>query len=67
MQVCFHAYANRPGTLQEISSHVASEGQVGMWGCLKPEETFLMESNKISCLSPLHDSVKKANKSLTVS
>lgn len=30
-----------------------------MHGCLKPEETSLMESNKISCLYPLHDSVKK--------
>lgn len=59
MQVCFHAYANRPGTLQIISSHVAWEGRVGMQGCLKPEETFLMESNKISCLPPLHDSVEK--------
>lgn len=67
MQVCFHAYANRPGTLQEISSPAACEGRVGMQGCLKPEETFLMESNKISCLSPLHGSVKKANKSLRVS
>ena len=39
----------------------------GMDDCLKPEETFLMEPNKISWLYPLHDSVKKANKSLTLS
>lgn len=29
MQVCFCAYANKPWTLHEISSHVACEAQVG--------------------------------------